>query len=104
MRLLKLIPDNTNLDFLRWRNVALVISMLLMAASIALMAVKGLNFGVDFVGGQVIRTTFAQPPSLDKLRTDVTNLGLGEPSVSESGSPRELSVPPAPPERGEERA
>src|SRR5688500_950182 len=104
MRLLKLIPDNTNLDFLRWRNVALVISMLLMAASIALMAVKGLNFGVDFVGGQVIRTTFAQPPSLDKLRTDVTNLGLGDPGVSECGSPRELSIRLPLPEGGEEGA
>ena len=69
MRLLKLVPDNTNIDFLRWRNVAIVISMLLIAASIALIAVKGLNFGVDFVGGQVIRATFAQPPSLDKLRS-----------------------------------
>ena len=82
MRLLKLVPDNTNLDFLRWRNIAIAISTLLIIASIALIAVKGLNFGVDFVGGQVIRTTFAQPPSLDELREDVASLGLGDPSVS----------------------
>ncbi len=68
MRLLKLIPDNTNLDFLRWRNVAIVLSSLLILASIALISVRGLNYGVDFVGGQVIRVTFAQPPSLDELR------------------------------------
>jgi preprotein translocase subunit SecF len=104
MRLLKLIPDNTNLDFLRWRNVAIVISILLMAASIALMAVKGLNFGVDFVGGQVIRTTFAQPPSLDRLRTEITGLGLGDPSVQEFGSPREISIRLPLPEGGEEGA
>jgi preprotein translocase subunit SecF len=29
---------------------------------------RGLNFGVDFAGGQVIRVTFQQPPSLDELR------------------------------------
>jgi preprotein translocase subunit SecF len=104
MRLLKLIPDNTNLDFLRWRNVAIVISVLLMAASIGLMAVKGLNFGVDFVGGQVVRTTFAQPPSLDKLRTEITGLGLGDPSVQEFGSPREISIRLPLPEGGEEGA
>jgi preprotein translocase subunit SecF len=104
MRLLKLIPDNTNLDFLRWRNVALALSVLLMIASIALIAVKGLNFGVDFAGGQVIRTTFAQPPSLDQLRTDVTNLGLGDPSVQEFGSPREISIRLPLPEGGEEGA
>ncbi|HEX8482061.1 MAG TPA: protein translocase subunit SecF [Allosphingosinicella sp.] len=104
MRLLKLVPDNTNLDFLRWRNLAILISMLLMAASIALIAVKGLNFGVDFVGGQVIRTTFAQPPSLDRLRTEVTDLGLGDPSISEFGSPREISIRLPLPEGGEEGA
>ena len=104
MRLIKLIPDNTNLDFLRWRNVAILISTLLIIASIALIAVKGLNFGVDFVGGQVIRTTFAQPPSLDRLREDVTALGLGTPSVSEFGSPREISIRMPLPEGGEEGA
>ena len=92
MRLLKLIPDNTNLDFLRWRNFAMVISALLLAASIGLIAVKGLNFGVDFAGGQVIRTTFAQPPSLDTLRTQVTNFGLGDPSIQEFGSDKEISI------------
>ena len=35
MKLLKLVPENTNLDFMRWRNVALVISTLLTVASIA---------------------------------------------------------------------
>ena len=104
MRLLKLIPDDTNLDFLRWRNLAILISMLLMGASIALIAVKGLNFGVDFVGGQVIRTTFAQPPSLDKLRSEVTGLGLGDPSISEFGSTREISIRLPLPEGGEEGA
>ena len=92
MRLLKLVPDNTNLDFLRWRNVAVVISALLLVASIGLIAVKGLNFGVDFAGGQVIRTTFAQPPSLDTLRTQVADFGLGEPSIQEFGSDREIAI------------
>src|SRR5919112_1750726 len=104
MRLIKLIPDDTNLDFLRWRNVAIVISSLLILASIALVAVKGLNFGVDFEGGQVIRTTFAQPPNLDKLREDVTNFGLGDPSISEFGSPREIAIRLPLPEGGEEGA
>ena len=36
MRLLKLVPDDTNIDFLRWRGVAITLSLLLMAASIAL--------------------------------------------------------------------
>ena len=104
MRLLKLIPDNTNLDFLRWRGVAITVSGLLLAASIALLAVKGLNFGVDFAGGQVIRVTFAQAPSLDQLRSEVTDLDLGEPRIQEFGSPREVAIRMPLPEGGEEGA
>ena len=33
MKLLKLVPDHTNLDFMRWRNVALVISLVVLAVS-----------------------------------------------------------------------
>ena len=51
MKLLKLVPDNTNLDFMRWRNLALVLTLIATIASIALVAVRGLNLGVDFVGG-----------------------------------------------------
>ncbi|HYD37358.1 MAG TPA: protein translocase subunit SecF [Allosphingosinicella sp.] len=92
MRLLKLIPDNTNLDFLRWRTVAITLSSLLILASLALIAVRGLNYGIDFVGGQVIRVTFAQPPSLDQLRERVGSLGVGAPTIQEFGSPREISI------------
>ena len=104
MRLLKLIPDDTNLDFLRWRTVAISISVLLMAASIALLAVKGLNFGVDFEGGQVIRASFQQPPSLDSLRERVAGLGLGEPSIQEFGSTRQVTIRLPLPEGGDEGA
>lgn len=104
MRLLKLIPDNTNIDFLRPRRIAIAFSILLIVASIALLAVRGLNFGIDFAGGQLIRVTFAQPPSLDQLRDEVGGLGLGEPSIQEFGSPREFSIRMPLPEGGEEGA
>jgi preprotein translocase subunit SecF len=104
MRLLKFIPDNTNIAFLRWRNVAMAISILLMAASVALIAVKGLNFGVDFAGGQVIRVTFAQPPSLDRLRQEVTAYGLGDPSIQQFGSERQVTIRLPLPEGGPEAA
>ena len=78
MKLLKLVPDNTNIDFMRWRTLALILSILVTAASLALVAVKGLNLGIDFVGGQVVRATFAgltslkDPVNVARLRgTDV---------------------------------
>jgi len=86
MRLLKLVPDNTNIDFLRWRGIAFTISSLLIAASIALIATKGLNLGVDFVGGQVIRAAFQEPPELDDLRDRINGLGHGDALVQETRS------------------
>ncbi len=86
MKLLKLVPDNTNIDFLRWRSVAFAISALLIAGSIFLIVSKGLNFGVDFEGGQMIRATFQQAPELDDLRSRIGNLGHGEPLVQETRS------------------
>ena len=104
MKLLKLVPDNTNLDFMRWRNVALVLSIIATVASLALVGVKGLNLGVDFVGGQMIRTTFAQQVNVDRLRTDVEHLQLGDASIQESGGPTSYQIRLPKPEGGEAAA
>jgi preprotein translocase subunit SecF len=104
MRLVKLVPDNTNIDFLRWRMVAMCVSALMLIAAVTAIGVKGLNFGVDFDGGQLIRVAFTQPPSIDNLRDQVGNLGLGEPSIQEFGSPREIAIRMPLPEGGEEGA
>jgi preprotein translocase subunit SecF len=92
MRLLKLVPDHTNIDFMRWRNVALIISILVTVASIGYTAYRGLNLGVDFVGGQLIRTTFAQPIDDEQLRSRVDALQLGEGSIQQFGGPTSYQI------------
>ncbi|WP_310530621.1 protein translocase subunit SecF [Novosphingobium sp.] len=94
MKLLKLVPDNTNIRFLRWRVPFYVISLLLMSASLFLVFHKGLNMGVDFIGGQMIRTTFVQSAAapVDSLREEVAKLGYGEPTIQEFGKPNEVSI------------
>ncbi|HZB70098.1 MAG TPA: protein translocase subunit SecF [Sphingomicrobium sp.] len=104
MKLLKLVPDNTNIDFMGWRNVALVISILVTIASLVIVGVRGLNLGVDFVGGQMIRTTFAQPIDVDQLRARVGALELGDASIQESGGPRTYQIRLPKPEGGEAAA
>lgn len=92
MRLIKLVPDNTNIDFLRWRFLAIGITLALIAASIALLAIRGLNYGVDFAGGLMVEARFEQPVSLDELRGTVNALGLGESSLQEFGSASTVSI------------
>ena len=104
MKLLKLVPDNTNIDFMRWRNVALVLSIIATVASLVLVGVKGLNLGVDFVGGQMIRVTFVQQVDVEKLRSDVGSLNIGEGSIQETGGPRSYQIRLPKPEGGEAAA
>ena len=92
MRLLKLVPENTNLQFLRWRHLAMAISLLSIAASIALVATRGLNLGVDFVGGQMVRVTFSEAPNLDDLRRRVDAVGLGDTTIQQFGGPNEVTI------------
>ena len=104
MKLLKLVPENTNLDFMRWRNFALVLSILATIAAIAFTAYRGLNLGVDFVGGQMVRVTFAQPVDVDQLRSRVDGLRLGEASLQEFGGPQSYQIRLPKPEGGDAAA
>lgn len=94
MKLLKLVPDNTNIRFLRWRVPFYVISLILMAASWGMVLTKGLNLGVDFIGGQMIRVTFVQTGQapVGELRETVGSLGYGEPIIQQFGKPNEISI------------
>ncbi|MFP5396349.1 MAG: protein translocase subunit SecF [Alphaproteobacteria bacterium] len=94
MKLLKLVPDNTNIRFLRWRLPFYIVSTLLIIASWGLVLTKGLNLGVDFIGGQMIRVTFVQSPvaPVAELRANVAQLGYGEPIIQQFGKPNEVSI------------
>lgn len=94
MKLLKLIPDNTDIKFLRWRVPFYVVSIILILASWGLVLTKGLNLGVDFIGGQMIRVTYAQSATapVTQLRESVAKLGFGEPIIQQFGKPNEVSI------------
>ncbi|MBN8815485.1 MAG: protein translocase subunit SecF [Sphingomonas sp.] len=92
MRLLKIIPDNTNFDFVRLRYWAFGLTTLLTLAAIALVPLKGLNLGVDFVGGIMIEETFATAPDQNKVRSVVDRLGFGDAQLQTVGSDKTLSI------------
>lgn len=94
MRLLKLVPDNTNIQFLKWRNIAIILSIILTVASIALTATRGLNFGVDFAGGQMIQVTFTQDEEapIPELRNDIDALGVEGASIQRFGEANQVSI------------
>jgi preprotein translocase subunit SecF len=104
MRPLKLVPDDTNIHFLSYRWWALAISLILIIGSIALVGIRSFNWGVDFVGGQMVRVKFEQAVSLDDVRSRITSLGLGDAQIQEFGSPKEIQIRMRLPESGGEDA
>jgi preprotein translocase subunit SecF len=99
MRLLKIVPDNTNIDFVRLRYWAFGLTLLLSIAAIAAVAVKHLNMGVDFVGGIMIEEKFASEPNLDQVRSVVDRLGVGDASLQQYSDKTTISIRlPRPPE------
>jgi preprotein translocase subunit SecF len=103
MRLLKLVPDDTNIKFLKWRVPFYVVSILLIIASWALVVVNGLNYGVDFAGGQEVRVTFedrAEAP-IPALREQIGGLGYGEPTIQRFGAENQVSIRVRLPEEAE---
>jgi preprotein translocase subunit SecF len=97
MRLLKLVPDNTNIGFVRLRYWAFGLTALLSIAALASVFVYRLNLGVDFVGGLMIEEKFTSPPPLDKLRSVVDRLGVGEARLQQFGDPNTVSIRLPPP-------
>ena len=104
MRLLKLVPDNTNIGFVRLRFWAFGLTALLTLAAIALVAARGLNLGVDFRGGVMIEARFPTPPSLDQVRGEIDRLGLGEAQLQTFGSADTISIRMPPPTATDEGA
>ena len=94
MKLLKLVPDDTNIKFLKWRVPFYIVSVMLMILSWVAVFTMGLNYGVDFAGGQEVQLTFEQRDEapIPQLRELVGGLGYGEPVVQEFGQPNQVSI------------
>ena len=94
MKLLKLVPDNTNIHFLKWQWPFFISNILAMIGAVVLLFTHGLNLGVDFVGGQMIRATFVESTvaPVAELREKVGALGYGEPIIQQFGKPNEVSI------------
>lgn len=93
MRLLKLVPDNTNIDFVRLRGWAFGLTALLTVIALFATVTRGLNLGVDFMGGLSMEATFKQPPNVGDLRGVVDQQGEGDANLTPYvDNPRVVSI------------
>ncbi len=80
-------PHGTRINFMKVKAVFLLASLFITLASLACVAVLGLNFGVDFKGGSMIEVRHSTGASdLDDLRSRLGKLGLGDIQIQEIGT------------------
>jgi preprotein translocase subunit SecF len=93
VKLLRIVPDDTKFDFMRFRRISFPVSAVLSIIAMLLYFFHGLNFGIDFRGGTLMEVqSKAGPADLAKMRTTLGGLGLGEVQLQQFGSPQDVLI------------
>lgn len=93
MKRLHLVPVGLSLDFIRKKILFFLFSALLIASSIGLFSINGLNYGIDFKGGIMMEVrSKIGPADIADYRDKLSSLGLGEVSIQEFGEPEEVLI------------
>lgn len=89
----RVVPDNTTFDFIRFRRISFPISALLSILAITLFFVHGLNFGIDFRGGTLLEIqNKSGPADIAALRAKLGTLGLGDVQLQQFGGPADVLI------------
>lgn len=95
---MKIFDKTPSIDFMSKRKVAMIFSLALIIISIAALAIRGLNLGVDFTGGTLIEVGYEADANLDELRNTLTESNFGEAIVQHFGSNKDVLIRVAPKE------
>jgi preprotein translocase subunit SecF len=93
VRLLRIVPDDTKFDFMRFRRVSFPISAVLSIIAISLYFFHGLNFGIDFVGGTLFEVqSKVGDADIVKMRSTIAGLNLGEAQLQQFGAANDVLI------------
>ncbi len=84
--------NTPSIDFMAARRTAGLASIVLVLASIALLFVNGLSFGLDFTGGSLVELEFASEPNLQRVREVLMAAGFPDAVVQAFGAPTDVVV------------
>jgi preprotein translocase subunit SecF len=91
--LLRIVPDDTKFDFMRFRRISYPVSAVLSVIAIILFFTHGLNYGVDFVGGTLMEVqSKTGPADLAKMRSTMTSLNLGDVQLQQFGNATDVLI------------
>ena len=89
---MEIFNHNANVNFLGLRRISIAIAALLMLASIGLIVVRGLNYGLDFTGGVVVEVEYGKAVDIAEVRDALAKKGFEHAVVQPLGGTREVSI------------
>lgn len=81
-----------DIPFMSYGRYTTSISLVTFLFAVFFLATKGLNFGVDFTGGTVMEVHYAAPAALDKVREQLSSIGLHDAQVQNFGSSKDVLI------------
>ncbi|MGE5316203.1 MAG: protein translocase subunit SecF [Acidobacteriota bacterium] len=88
MRLFK----QTNIDFMGKRNIWYMISLITLLIGIAGFFIRGMQFGIDFLGGTEVLLRFDQPVQINEVRSAMDKAGFAGSEIKSFGNPRDILI------------
>lgn len=92
------ILTDTHIKFMSQRKIAMTFSIVLIVISIASLAIRGLQFGLDFTGGTLLEVAYPTAVELKPIRDQLHNNGFDDAIVQHFGAANEVLVRVAPKE------
>lgn len=83
---------NTSIDFMGQRYKAAIFSVAICAISLFILAIKGLNLGLDFTGGTQIEVSYPQTADLSTIREELSSAGFPEATVQPYGTSKDVLI------------
>jgi len=84
--------ESVKIDFMALRKPAVILSALLLLASIVSLATLKLSVGIDFTGGSIIEVGYQQPVELEPIRGALESQGFPDAIVQHFGSASEVLI------------
>ncbi len=86
------ILGQTNIDFMGMRRVFFVVSLILVMVGMASIVIKGLELGIDFVGGTELVVEFEEAIPVGEIRSAMTDAGFDQAVIRTFGVPRDILI------------
>lgn len=87
-----MLSSNLNIDFMGGRHIALGFSAVVLLFALGSLFTRGLNFGLDFTGGDLLEIAYAGEADLADIRAALVEEGFENPLVQNFGTVSEVLV------------